>query len=320
MRDLASCTEEGENELTTPTGAAPGEGGTESLSRLLESHRGGPTVLRMVLGTQLRRLREASGISANDAGYAIRATHSKISRMELGRVSFRERDVTDLLSMYGVTDQKEQAAFLALAREANVPGWWHDSSDILPSWFESYLGLEEAASIIRSYQVQFVPGLLQTPEYAGAVILLGHEGVSASELERRVALRVNRQKLLTRQDPPHFWAVLDEAALRRPLGGADVMRAQIGHLIEVTKLPNVTLQIIPFLAGGHAAAGGSFCILRFAEPDLPDVIYLEQLTSALYLDRREDVDGYQAVMERLCVEAEPAENTARVLSDIRKDL
>ena len=306
--------------MTTSPGLAPDQGSPELLQSRLSSRRGGPTVLRMVLGTQLRRLREASGISASDAGYAIRATHSKISRMELGRVSFRERDVADLLTMYGVTGQKERAAFLSLAREANVPGWWHDSSDILPGWFEAYIALEEAASIIRSYQVQFVPGLLQTPEYARAVIWLGYEGVSASELERRVALRMNRQKLLTREDPPRFWVVLDEAVLRRPVGGPDVMRAQIDHLIEATELPNITLQVVPFLTGGHAAAGGPFSILRFAEPDLPDIVYMEQLTSALYLDRREDVEGYQAVMERLCLKAEPMEKTARVLSDIRKAL
>lgn len=301
-------------------GLVPDQGRRELANSRLSSHRGGPTVLRMVLGAQLRRLRETSGISASDAGYAIRATHSKISRMELGRVSFRERDVADLLTMYGITDEKERATFLSLAREANVPGWWHDSSDIMPSWFEAYLALEEAASIIRSYQVQFVPGLLQTPEYARAVIRLGYQSVSDSELERRVALRLNRQKLLTREDPPRFWIVLDEALLRRPIGGPDVMRGQIDRLIEATKLPNVTVQVIPFVAGGHPAAGGSFNILRFAEPDLPDIVYMEQLTSALYLDRREDVDGYQAVMERLCVEAEPVENTARVLSDIGKAL
>ncbi|HEY2441691.1 MAG TPA: helix-turn-helix transcriptional regulator [Streptosporangiaceae bacterium] len=272
----------------------------------------------MVLGTQLRRLREASGISAHDAGYAIRATHSKISRMELGRVSFRERDVADLLTMYGVTDEAERTAFLSLTREANIPGWWHDSADILPSWFESFIGLEEAASVIRSYQVQFVPGLLQTPDYARGVILLGHDAASEEEIQRRITLRLNRQKLLARPGAPHFWAVVDEAALRRPLGSAAVMRGQIDHLIEVAQQPNVTLQVVPFLAGGHAAAGGPFCILRFAEPDLPDVVYLEQLTSALYLDRLEDVDGYQVVMERLCVEAEPASNTVAVLEEIRR--
>jgi transcriptional regulator with XRE-family HTH domain len=318
VRDLANCPENAGDQMITSAGAAAGDGGHESLSRLLKFHRGGPTVLRMVLGTQLRRLREASGISAHDAGYAIRATHSKISRMELGRVSFRERDVADLLTMYGVTDEEERAAFLSLTREASIPGWWHDSADILPGWFESFIGLEEAAAVIRSYQVQFVPGLLQTPQYARAVIKLGHEGVTEEELQRRVTLRVNRQKLLSRPESPHFWAVVDEAALRRPLGGSDVMRGQIDHLIEVAQQPNVTVQVVPFLAGGHAAAGGPFCILRFAEPDLPDVVYLEQLTSALYLDRREDVDGYQMVMERLCVAAEPAANTADVLREIRQ--
>lgn len=302
--------------MITSANPAANEGGNEPLSRLLKFHRGGPTVLRMVLGTQLRRLREASGISASEAGYAIRATHSKISRMELGRVSFRERDVADLLTMYGVTDETERTAFLSLASEANIPGWWHDSADILPNWFESYLGLEEAASVIRNYQVQFVPGLLQTADYTRAIVLLSHDGASSGELERRIELRLNRQKLLGRPDAPHFWAVVDEAALRRPHGGPGVMRGQVEHLIECTKLPNVTLQVVPFSAGGHAAAGGPFCILRFAEPDLPDVVYLEQLTSALYLDRREDVDGYQVVMERLCVEAEPAANTAAVLEEI----
>ena len=188
--------------MITSAGGAAAEAGQESLSRLLKFHRGGPTVLRMVLGTQLRRLREASGISAHDAGYAIRATHSKISRMELGRVSFRERDVADLLTMYGVTDEEERTAFLSLTREANIPGWWHGSADILPSWFESYIGLEEAAAIIRSYQVQFVPGLLQTPEYARAVIKLGYEDVTEEELQRRVALRMSRQKLLTQPESP----------------------------------------------------------------------------------------------------------------------
>jgi hypothetical protein len=304
--------------MITEPNASPEESGPESFSRLLKFHRGGPTVLRMVLGAQLRRLREDSGISASDAGYAIRATHSKISRMELGRVSFRERDVADLLTMYGVTDEQDRSAFLSLAREANVPGWWHDCADFVPSWFESYIGLEEAASVIRNYEVQFVPGLLQTAEYARAVITLGHDGASADELDRRTTLRVDRQQLLSRAGGPHFWAVVDEAALRRPIGGAEVMRGQIDHLIEVSALPSVTLQVIPFRVGGHSAAGGPFCILRFSDPDLPDVVYLEQLTSALYLDKRSDVESYQLVMERLCLEAAPATETAAVLGEIRK--
>jgi transcriptional regulator with XRE-family HTH domain len=296
------------------------QAGRQPDTRLINFHRGGPTVLRMVLGSQLRRLREAAGISANDAGYAIRATHSKISRMELGRVSFRERDVIDLLILYGVTDAQEHAAFSALAREANVPGWWHGSSDVLPSWFEPYLGLEEAASVIRNYQVQFVPGQLQTADYARACVLLGYPTISREELKRRVDLRVHRQELLTRGEGPHFWMVVDEAALRRPLGGVDVMRAQLGHLIEASRLPTVTLQVVPFTAGGHSAAGGPICILRFAEPDLPDIVYLEQLTTALYLDRPEEVDAYQVVMDRLSVQAAPDTETVQILDRIRKDL
>jgi hypothetical protein len=280
----------------------------------------GPTVLRMLLGAQLRRLREGQGVSREAAGWHIRASESKISRMELGRVGFKERDVTDLLTLYGVTDSRERGALLDLARQANTPGWWHRYGDILPSWFQSYLGLEAAAKMIRSYEVQFVPGLLQTADYARAVVLLGHGRAPADEVERRVELRMERQELLRRPQPPYLWVVIDEAALRRPIGGVAVMRGQISALIEATKLPNVRLQVVPFDAGGHAAAGGAFTILRFADQDLPDIIYIEQLTSAIYLDKREDVDHYAAAMERLCVEAEPPARTQDILHQIMKDL
>ncbi|MFY1634781.1 helix-turn-helix domain-containing protein [Solwaraspora sp. WMMB335] len=273
----------------------------------------------MLLGAQLRRLRESQGVSREAAGWHIRASESKISRMELGRVGFKERDVTDLLTLYGVTDSRERSALLGLARQANTPGWWHRYGDILPSWFQSYLGLEAAAKMIRSYEVQFVPGLLQTPGYARAVVLLGHGRAPADEVERRVELRMERQELLRRPQPPNLWAVIDEAVLRRPIGGSAVMREQIMALIESTKLPNVRLQIVPFDAGGHAAAGGAFTILRFADQDLPDIIYIEQLTSALYLDKREDVDHYAAAMERLCVEAEPPSRTTDLLHQILRE-
>jgi hypothetical protein len=276
----------------------------------------GPTVLRILLGAQLRRLREGSGISREDAGWEIRASGSKISRMELGRVSFKERDVADLLTLYGVTNEQEREALFSLARQANSPGWWHRYGDVLPNWFQPYLGLEAAASLIRTYEVQFVPGLLQTSDYARAVIMLGHVGASAEEIDRRVELRQARQRLLAKPNSPQLWAVIDEAVLRRPVGGPDVMRAQIEALLEASKSVNVRLQIIPFQAGGHAAAGGSFAILRFPEPELPDVVYVEQLTGAIYLDKREDVDDYAVAMERLCVEAEPPGNTARLLEKI----
>nr|WP_232778470.1 helix-turn-helix transcriptional regulator [Carbonactinospora thermoautotrophica] len=279
----------------------------------------GPTVLRILLGAQLRRLREAKGISREDAGYAIRASGSKISRMELGRVSFKSRDVADLLTLYGVTDEDERAALLSLADQANTPGWWHRYNDVLPSWFEVYVGLEGAASLIRTYEVQFVPGLLQTEDYARAVITLGHADAPVEEIDRRVSLRMTRQRLLTQPGTLRLWAVVDEAVLRRPIGGPEVMRGQIQALIEATKLPNVTLQVLPFSVGGHAAAGGAFSILRFPEPDLPDVVYVEQLTSALYLDKREDVDHYRKVMERVCVEAEPPDRTVEILSRILRE-
>jgi hypothetical protein len=280
----------------------------------------GPTVLRMLLGAQLRRLREASGVTREGAGWEIRASESKISRMELGRVGFKERDVADLLTLYGVVDPDERAALLKLARDANSPGWWHRYGDVLPSWFQSYLGLESAAALIRTYEVQFVPGLLQTPEYARAVVLLGHHDAGAEEIDRRVSLRMRRQKLLSRAKPPQLWAVVDEAALRRPIGGAEVMRGQLQALIEATRSPHVRLQIIPFAAGGHAAAGGAFTILRFRDQDLPDIVYIEQLTSAIYLDKREDLDFYAAAMERLCVEAEPPERTPELLARLRDEL
>jgi uncharacterized protein DUF5753/helix-turn-helix protein len=298
----------------------PAESNDPYLRSMFAPPRGGPTVLRILLGSQLRQLREVSDITREDAGYAIRSSGSKISRLELGRVGFKERDVGDLLTLYGVTDEGERAQLLSLARQANEPGWWHQYSDVLPSWFEVYVGLEEAAQRIRAYEVQFVPGLLQTDGYAQAVTLLGHPDASDEELERRVALRMTRQRLLTAPEAPHLWAVVDEAVLRRPLGGQAVMRAQLRHLIEITEAPNVTLQVVPFDRGGHAAAGGPFSILRFAEPDLPDVVYLEQLTSALYLDKREDVDRYLAVMERLCLEAGPISSTPGALKRILDEI
>lgn len=281
---------------------------------------GGPTVLRILLGAQLRKLREDKGITREAAGYEIRSSESKISRMELGRVSFKERDVADLLTLYGLTDEEERTALLTLARDANTPGWWHRESDILPGWFQPYVGLESAATIIRTYELQFVPGLLQTADYARAVIRLGHGQAEPSELERRVSLRLARQKILTRPDPPQLWAVIDEGALRRPVGGVDVMRAQIAALIDATKMPNVQLQVMPFDYGGHSAAGGAFSILRFPDQDLPDIVYVEQLASALYLDKREDVERYVEAMERLAVEADPPNETADTLGGILREL
>ncbi|POX42026.1 transcriptional regulator [Streptomyces sp. Ru73] len=263
------------------------------------SESSGSVVRRILLGSQLRRLRESRGITREAAGYSIRASESKISRMELGRVSFKARDVADLLTLYGVADEAERDSLLGLAREANVAGWWHSFGDVLPGWFQTYVGLEGAASLIRTYEVQFVHGLLQTEGYAHAVVSRGMPGAAASEIDRRVALRQERQKLLIAERAPQFDCVLDEAALRRPYGDRAVMRGQLQHLIDISERPNVRLQVVPFNFGGHAGESGAFTVLRFPESDLSDIVYLEQLTSALYLDKAEEVGQYERVMTSL---------------------
>jgi transcriptional regulator with XRE-family HTH domain len=291
---------------------------TAAADRPIDGTRSGPMALRIALGAHLRRLREARRITPAQAGEAIRATHSKISRLERGRSAAKQRDVADLLTLYGVTDEAEREQVLSLARQASTPGWWQQYNDILPRWFELYVGLESAASIIRTYEVQFVHGLLQTEDYARAVILIANARASAEEIDRRVSVRMKRQQLLIQPDAPELWTVLDEAVLRRPPGGRAVMRAQLERLLELTALPNVTVQIIPFDAGPHAAAGGPFTILRFPEPDLPDLVYLEQLNSAQYLDQPEDVVGYLEVMDQLAAQAGTGSASQDVLRALLK--
>jgi hypothetical protein len=279
----------------------------------------GGIVLRMLLGAQLRRFREAADITPERAGYEIRGSRSKISRMETGHVGFKTRDVGDLLTLYGVTDERVRDQFLAMAHQASQPDWWSQDSDILPGWFENYLGLESAAAAIRTFEIQFVHGLFQTDDYARAVTLLGHQTATEEEIERRVSLRVKRQNLLTTANPPRIWSVMDEAVLRRPFGGPAVMRAQLHRLIEVAKLPQVTLQVVPFARGGHAGASGSFAVLRFEEMDLPDVVYIEQLTSAVYLEQRADVEHYLEVMDHLSGEALTPADTTRFIERLAQE-
>jgi transcriptional regulator with XRE-family HTH domain len=294
------------------------DGGTPD-DAVLSHEAPGPTVLRMLVGAQLRRLREASRMTCEDAGAAIRGSHSKISRLESGRTGFKARDVADLLTLYGVDDETDRATLLSLAERAGWPAWWHQYADVVPTWFEAYLGLEPGASLIRTYEVQFVPGLLQTEDYARAVMRLGHHDAPDSEIERRVSLRMRRRQLLHRPHPPKLWAVIDEAALRRPMGGTTVMRTQLEHLIEMAELPDVTIEIMPFSAGGHSAAGGPITILRFPEDEIPDVVYLEQLTSAVYAGKRAEVDHYWHTMNHLVIEAEPPSATVTVLRGILKE-
>ena len=281
---------------------------------------GGPTVQRMLVGAKLRRLRTDLGLSREEAAEAIRASEWKIHRLENGQVGFKDRDIVDLLRLYQVTDPEEVAEFVTLAREANTPGWWRHYGDLLPSWFRTYVDLEAAAALIRTYEGQFVPGLLQTDDYMRAVVRGAHLEDNSEEVGRRVRLRMARQTLLTREQPPRLWAVVDEAALRRPVGGKEVMRGQLERLLEASKLPNVTLQVLPFAAGAHAAMVGSFSILRFGDQELPDVVYLEHLTSASYLSKTDEVDRYLHGMASICVRAAAPDRTAELLGKFLDEL
>lgn len=280
----------------------------------------GTTTLRVMIGGKLRQLRQDAEISRDDAAYEIRADASKISRLELGRVSFRLRDVRDLMVMYGVQDEDEIERVVDMAREANRPSKWRRYSDYLPDWFSNYLEMEGAASMIRTYEVQVVPGLLQSEAYARAVMMLGYGHTPLTEIDKRIDVRMKRQEILDREEKrPELWAVIDEAALHRPFGGANVMHGQIKALIDFCDKPNVRVQIVPFTAGAHSGAGAPFTWLRFAYEELSDVIYLEHLTGGLYLERDNEIDAYQAAMEHLCVQATQPHKTQDFLRKIIND-
>lgn len=282
-------------------------------------NRTGVTARRIVLGSQLRRLREAAEITRADAGYAIRASESKMSRLELGRVGFKERDVADLLTTYGVTDLRERELFLDMVKHANEPGWWRRYSPVMPGWFEDFVGLEESALRIQTYELQFVPGLLQTEDYARAIATSGRPEFAPADTERRIALRMRRQHVLGRVDAPKLWAVIDESVLHRPIGGRQVFRTQIERLLELSKLPNITLQVLPYRLSGYVAEG-SFTILRFAEAELPHVVYIEHLGGALYLDSLDEIELYGRVADRLGVEADTPDRSRQFLAKLRAEL
>ncbi|MEU3794922.1 helix-turn-helix domain-containing protein [Streptomyces fructofermentans] len=283
---------------------------------------GAPTVLRMILGRQLEELRTRAGMTFEQAGAAIGVSHSTIRRMEAAKVArLRLADAEKLLQVYGVRDQQEIDTFLKSVREANRRGWWHTYRDVLPDWFAAYLSLEQAALQIRAYEAQFVHGLLQTEAYARALLGAGNPHAPAGATERRVALRMRRQELLSRPSPPRVWIVMDETVLRWPVGGPEVMRAQIDHLAEVNSLPHVTLQIMPFANGPHPAMrAGAFHLFRFRAPELPDIVYLSGLVGAVYLDKDDDVVVYREALDRLGAQSAPARKTEALLGAIRKEL
>ena len=280
---------------------------------------GGPTVLRMLLARQLQALREKAGMTYEQAAEAIYSSPWTIRRMERAGGGLKPLTVKSLLMAYGITDIREIDAFLALARDASKPGWWHSYDDVLPSWFRTAVGLEESASLIRSYQPQVVPGLLQAEGYIKAITAASFPAATEEETERRVALRLARQELLRRPDPPGYWVVMDETVLRRPIGGQQVMRDQLACLIEAVQLPKVTIQVIPFAAGWHPALHGMFNIYRFPTRELPDVVYGESLTGAFYLNKPDEAARYTEALDQICAQAASPEQTAAILRDIMKE-
>src|SRR5260370_31214141 len=273
---------------------------------------GGPAGLGMILARQLQALREKAGLTHEQAAEAIYASPWTVRRMERAEGGLKPLAVKGLLLAYGITDVREIDAFLSLAREASTPGWWHSYSDVLPSWFRVFPGLEQAAELIRGYEPHCVPGLLQTEDYARATVLAGYPDAPAEETGRRVALRISRQLLLTRPGPPRLWVVMDEAVLRRPVGGPGVMRAQLDRLIEATGLPNITLQALPFAVGPHPAMYGTFHVFRFPAQELPDIVCGENMTSAFYLDKPQDAATYVHALDRICALPAPPQLTSQL--------
>ncbi|MFD7445025.1 helix-turn-helix transcriptional regulator [Streptomyces sp. NPDC059909] len=282
--------------------------------------RSAPTVGQVVLGKRLQDLRERAGLKREEAAKVLRVAPATIRRMEMAEVALKIPYVQLLLRAYGITDD-EADGFVQLTEEANRPGWWQRFHDVLPGWFSMYVSLEGAASLIRAYEPHFVPGLLQTEDYARAVMRSGAlGGTSADDIERHVALRMERQALLTRAEAPRFWVIVDETVLRRPAGGPQVMRAQIDRLLEATALPNVTLQVAEFATGPHAGTYGPFVLFRFAVPELPDMVYSEYVTGAVYLDARPEVASHLEVMDRMAAQAATAQRTKDILRGVRKEL
>jgi transcriptional regulator with XRE-family HTH domain len=277
-----------------------------------------PTVRRRRLALELRRLREAARLTCEEVAEHLECSTSKVSRIETGRVSVSPRDVRDMLDLYGVSAQ-QGASLVQLARDSRQKGWWHAYSDTIQPRFATYIGLESAASEIRIYEVTLIPALLQTEDYARTVIAAGTVGGDHDGIERNVELLMARQPPLTSDDPPRLWAVLDEAALRRTVGGAGLMRLQLEHLLDLAQLPSVAIQVIPFGAGAHPAMGRPFVILAFPERADPDVVYLEDLTSALYVEDVDEVDRYNMFFNHLRATALSFEDSATLIMSVIKE-
>lgn len=279
-----------------------------------EVHRNGslsgetPTVLRRMLGLRLKEMRQRVGLTQAKAGEGIYASGSKVSRMESGQGSFAASDVIRLLEIYGVADPEEHDRYLELIELGEQPGWWHRDSDALPKGFELRC-LEPEARTIRCYEPTAVPELLQTPRYAEATLRRKHPNCSEAEIKRLLELRIQRQQILAGEKPPYLWILVEESALRTPIGGRAVWRDQIEQLHLAARADHIVIQIVGEDVRGPVIAGGGFVYLRFIERRLPDVVCVSQLTSMLYFEGRSDIDSYLAIVNHLAVEAmRPAES------------
>ncbi|MFJ9008458.1 helix-turn-helix domain-containing protein [Streptomyces canus] len=276
-----------------------------------------PTVLRMILGRRLQERRQGAGASLEDAARALRVTSLTIRRLEKAEVALKPLYVEKLLETYGA-DQQEIDEFVVLAERANEPGWWHTYRDVLPNWFSAYVSLEAGARTLRTYEPHYVTGLLQTHAYARGVLRGGFPNEADEDLGRRVDLRLRRQSLLDRPDAPTLWVVMEEAVLHRVVAGPEVMREQIERLLEVSELEHISVDVVPFTAGAHVGACAPFTYFRFEEPELPDIVYTEVLSGAMYLDQRADVSAHLEAHNRMSLLTSDTDSKA-LLNRMRKE-
>jgi transcriptional regulator with XRE-family HTH domain len=279
------------------------------------TERRSPTIRRRRLGAELRRHREAASVTIEGVAEQLECSASKVSRIETGHTSATPRDVRDMLRIYGVVGT-ESDELVQIAREARQKGWWHPYSTVLTG---AYVGLEAAAGSVRAYEQQVVPGLLQTEDYAKAMIRAARPDITVEEVNQRVRVRLGRQSLLSQDDPIDLWVVLDEAVVSRPVGGDAVMRAQLARLVEASDLPNVTLQILPFEVGAHAGMDGTFSILDFPEPGDPDVVYAENATGGLFLEKDDELQKYIFIFDHIRAAAMRPEESVALIAKLAEE-
>ncbi len=278
-----------------------------------------PTVLRRRLGTELSKLRTSRRMAAKDVAATLGWSASKLSRIESGSVPLQDRDAAKLLAHYGVDEPTEIKQFIGLTRQSRQQGWWHAYGDALPDWFRAYIGLEADATKIETFQCELVPGLLQTEDYARQVIRAMNPAEAAADIERRVALRMERQQILDRRQAPRIWAVIGEAVIRRQVGDPSVMRDQLNHMADMAEArPNISIQVLPFSAGAHAAMGSSFSVLSFS--DIPGrVAYSEATTSSIYTERQSEIARHEDTFLRLMASSVQPEKSVSWLKEVAEE-